>query len=92
MLDENDKRLIQNMLNKAITQVSQFQNKKWGDTPTDDLQLTPRKYVNLNGTRAQRPTIVSAGQQYWSTQDKYPWYTDGISSWFSSTGSVVSKL
>ena len=66
--------------------------KKVGDTPIDDLQLTPRKYVNLNGTRANRPTAPTPGQQYFSTQDNYPWFTDGISSWFSATGSIVSGL
>lgn len=91
-MDENDKRLVEDWIKKAGTKIVQFQTKKWGDTPTDGLQLTPRNYVNFNGTRALRPKIVSPGQQYFSTQDKYPWFTDGVSSWFSATGSVVSAL
>lgn len=80
------------MIDAAIKKAVDFPIRKRGDTPTDDLQLTPRKYVNLNGTRASRPSVVSAGQQYYSTQDNYPWFTDGVSSWFSAAGSIVSAL
>lgn len=92
MLDENDKKEIKEMIKLALDKVMQFQTRKLGDTPTDEYQLTPRKYVNMNGLRANRPSVVSIGQQYFSTQDKYPWFTDGISSWFSAAGSVVSSL
>lgn len=87
-MDENMKIEVRKMITKAL----QFTQRKLGDTPTDDQQLTPRGYVNLSGTRANRPPHPTVGQQYFSTQDKYPWFTDGVSSWFSATGSVVSKL
>lgn len=91
-MTEEQKRQIQEMIQAAIDRAVDFSTRKRGDTPTDDLQLTPRKYVNMNGTRVLRPSIITAGQQYFSTQDKYPWFTDGISSWFSATGSIVSGL
>lgn len=92
MLDENDKKRIQQMLDEAIRKYAAISTRKLGDTPTDANQLTPQKYVDMNGTRANRPTSPNAGQQYWSTQDKYPWFTDGISSWFSATGSIVAAI
>jgi len=91
-MDENQKKIVQKMIDESLDKAMSFSNRKRGDTPTDDNQLTPRKYVNLNGTRANRPSVVTAGQQYFSTQDKYPWFTDGISSWFSATGSIVASL
>lgn len=87
-----EKREVQKMVDEAIRKSLDFSTRKLGDTPTDDFQLTPKKYVNLNGTRANRPSVVSAGQQYFSTQDNYPWFTDGKSSWFSATGSIVAAL
>ncbi len=41
-----------------------FTARKVTDIPIDDLQVTPRGYVNLNGTTANRPNNPSQGQQY----------------------------
>jgi hypothetical protein len=83
---------VKQMIKEALSKAVGFSTRKLGDTPTDSYQLTPQKYVDLNGTRANRPSNPNIGQQYFSTQDKYPWYSDGVSSWFSATGSIVSAL
>lgn len=92
MLNNEDKQTVEEMIKKAVDAATKFSKRKVGDTPTDDNQLTPKGYVNLSGLRADRPTSPARGQQYFSTQDMYPWFTDGVSSWFSATGSVVSAL
>lgn len=91
-MDENDKKIITQMISDALNVSNDFKTRKRGDTPTDAYQLTPQKYVDMNGTRANRPKVIYPGQQYFSTQDHYPWFTDGVSSWFSGTGSIVSAL
>lgn len=91
-MDENEKRNVQKMIDDSLKKAMDFKTRKRGDTPTDSLQLTPQIYVDLNGARADRPKSPNVGQRYWSSQDKYPWFTDGISSWFSATGSIVAGL
>ena len=91
-MDENEKREVQEMIDSALLKALDFSVRKKGDTPTDAYQLTPQKYVDANGTRANRPPNPNIGQRYYSTQDNYPWFTDGVSSWFSATGSIVSAL
>lgn len=83
---------VKKMIDNALVAYSHFSNKKLGDTPNDGYQLTPQKYVDANGTRANRPKTPNVGQQYYSSQDRYTWVTDGVSSWFSMTGSIVSAL
>lgn len=63
-----------------------------GDTPTDNLQFTPRKYVNLSGTVPQRPASVIAtkGQQYFATDLNKPLFYDG-SKWRDATSSVIAS-
>jgi len=65
-----------------------FQHKIIGDTPTDNNQLTPRKYVNLNGTSANRPTSSVIGQFYYDTTIHKPIWWDGVS-FKDSQGNVV---
>ena len=66
--------------------------KKIGDTPTDNLQLVPRKYVNLNGTVANRPASILAqiGQQYYATDINIPLFYDG-SKWRNGIGSIIAS-
>jgi len=66
--------------------------KKIGDTPTDNLQLVPRKYVNLNGTLANRPASILAqiGQQYYATDINVPIFYDG-SKWRNGIGSILAS-
>lgn len=91
-MEENDKRQVRDMIDEALRKAMDFSTRKRGDTPTDLYQLTPQKYVDMNGTRANRPLTPNIGQRYYSTQDNYPWFTDGVSSWFSATGSIVASI
>lgn len=63
-----------------------------GDSPTDSLQFTPRKYVNLSGTIPQRPAsvIASKGQQYFATDLNKPVFFDGTK-WRDATSSIIAS-
>ena len=54
-----------------------FQARKLTDTPTDDLMVVPRKYVNLNGASSARPTSSVVGQFYFDTTLHKPVWWDG---------------
>lgn len=72
-------------------QTSGFTSRKLTDTPTDDLQVVPRKYVNMYGTTAQRPiaSVASRGQQYFDTTIGRPIYFNPNSSvWTDGAGSI----
>ena len=85
-------KIIEKMVDQKIALATRFSKRKLGDMPTDDNQLTPRGYVNLSGLRSEIPPAPTVGQQYFSTEDNYPWFTDGVSSWFSASGSIVSGI
>lgn len=59
----NLQQLIEAEVKKQL-QTNLFTARKLTDTPTDNLQVVPRKYVNLNGTSANRPTASVVGQFY----------------------------
>lgn len=68
-----------------------FTARKVTDTPTDDLQVVPRKYVNLYGTTANRPSssVVSNAQKYFDTTIGRPVYFNPNSSvWTDGAGSI----
>lgn len=69
-----------------------FTSRKLTDTPTDNLQVVPRKYVNLNGSVASRPASVAAtiGQKYFATDTKQFMIFDGTK-WYNGSGSVVAS-
>lgn len=87
----NDAEIAQ-LIDEKIKKAMQFSTVKYGDTPTDTLQLTPKKYVNLNGTLAARPASVLAvkGQQYYATDINIPLFFDG-SAWRNGVGSVIAN-
>ena len=66
-----------------------FTARKLTDTPTDDLQVVNRKYVNMNGSIAGAPVGSIIGQQYFATDLGYPVYKHQNSRWVNSVGSVV---
>lgn len=72
-------------------EVTESFNKRVGDTPNDALQLVSRKYVNLNGVLASRPTssVASTGQQYFATDLGKPVFFNGTK-WVDSTSSVIA--
>ncbi len=92
-MDENQIRIVENMIKAALSKAMDFPTRKKGDTPTDSYQLTPQKYVDMSGPISQRPraSVANAGQQYFSTTDGYPvFFNPNSSVWVSGTGSVVA--
>jgi len=66
-----------------------FIDRKITDTPTDNLQVVPRKYVNMYGSVSGRPQNSVIGQQYFATDLGYPIFRNTNNAWVSPTGSVV---
>lgn len=75
-----------------ILQGSGFTDRKLTDTPTDANSVVPRKYVNMNGSVASRPTssVATVGQFYLSTDTNIPsWYT--TTGWRNGIGSIIAQ-
>ena len=87
-MNEQDKKEVEFIAKQVLRK--DF-SKRIGDTPTDNLQLTPRGYINLSGTTALRPnsSIASLGQQYFSTTLGKPIFFNGTN-WVDATSSVVA--
>jgi hypothetical protein len=87
MINEQDKKEIEQIIDEKVK--NDF-SKRIGDTPTDNLQLVNRKYVNLNGTLVNRPisSVATIGQQYFATDLGYPIYFNGTH-WVNSVSSVI---
>lgn len=88
-MDDFDKK-VTNIVSDFLKNLG-FTSRKLADMPTDDLQVTPRKYVNLYGTTAQRPksSVASRGQQYFDTTINRPVYFNPNSSvWTDGAGSI----
>lgn len=85
---EGLKRMVEEIV-KPLLGNQFFTTRKLTDTPTDDLMVVNRKYVNLNGTTAQRPVSSIIGQQYFDTTLGYPIYRNQNYHWCNSVGSVV---
>lgn len=81
---------IVNIIKDTVSNI--YSSRFLADSPTDSLQLTPRKYVNLSGTIPQRPAsvIASKGQQYFATDLNKPIFFDGTK-WRDATSSVVAS-
>ena len=71
---------------KSYMRGSGFTDRKVTDTPTDDLSTVNRKYVNLNGVTATRPSTSILGQQYFDTTIGKPVWWDGTE-FVDATGS-----
>lgn len=95
MLDNSKQEQVMKTLIKEVVrqelQSGLFTARKLGDTPTDALSLTPRKYVNMNGTVATRPTssVATVGQRYFATDTNIPMTWNGTQ-WVNGVGSVVA--
>lgn len=75
-------------IKKIVPQIlkgSSFTDKKTTDTPTDNLQVVNRRYVNLNGPTSSRPTSSILGQFYFDTDDGAPRWWSG-STWVDASG------
>lgn len=87
---ENEiKKLIQELVKEEIKKQMTFTSRKLTDTPTDNLAVVNRKYVNLYGSILGRPQTSVVGQQYFSTDLGYPIFRNSNNAWVSATGSVV---
>ena|SRR3990167_4029994 len=89
---EELEKLIEEKIKKVIPvylKSNAFVDRKVTDTPTDDLQVTPRKYVNMYGSIAGRPQVSVVGQQYFSTDLGYPIFRNSNNAWVNGQGSVV---
>lgn len=83
--------------NKVIAVVKKYQRQgaftedKYTDTPTDANSVVPRKYVNLNGTVANRPigSVATIGQRYFATDTNIPMTFNGTN-WRDGVGSIVA--
>jgi len=86
MNEQDVKRIVNTVLKTSFAQ------KRVGDTPTDNLQLVNRKYVNLNGSIAGRPASVTAviGQQYYASDIAIPLVYDGAH-WRNGVGSIIAS-
>lgn len=88
------KRKVNEIIKKILPEILQssgFSNRKLTDTPADAYQVVARKYVNLNGTVANRPnaSVATIGQFYFPTDTNIPMRFDG-SKWRNGIGSIVA--
>ncbi len=72
---------------RQYNKTNAFTDRKLTDSPTDDLSVVNRKYVNMNGTTAQRPSSPVTGQQYFETTIGRPVFYNGTN-WVDGAGSV----
>lgn len=88
--NRNIKRDIEDVV-QGYFQSTGFADRKLTDTPADDLQVVNRRYVNLNGTTALRPSssVATLGQRYFATDTNIPMTFDGTS-WRNGVGSIVA--
>ena len=88
-IDERIKKLV-----PEILKGSAFTMRKLTDTPTDNLSVVNRAYVNLNGVVASRPTssVATMGQRYFATDTNIPMtYNRNSSVWVNGSGSTVAQ-
>ncbi len=86
IIDDRAKKIVEDYLKSTG-----FTSRKLTDTPTDNLSVVNRRYVNLNGTVANRPvsSVATIGQRYFATDTGIP-MTYSIQGWRSGTGSIVA--
>ena len=93
MQENNIKKLIEIEVKRQLQLRESFTARKLVDTPTDNLQATPRKYVNMNGAVGSRPnsSIATLGQRYFATDTNIPMtYSSG--GWRNGVGSIVAQI
>ena len=87
MKEEDIKKLIQEEVKIQLKGVL-FSARKLTDTPTDALQVVPRKYVTRNSTTALRPTTSVLGEQYFDTTANLPSWWNGTN-FQDAAGNVI---
>lgn len=90
MQEKINKKEIQSIIKEYFQSVA-FTDRKLTDTPTDNLSVVNRKYVNLNGAVADRPvsSVASVGQSYYATDTNIP-MTYSAGGWRNGVGSIVA--
>lgn len=73
---------------KQQGKTSAFTQRKVTDTPTDALEVTPRKYVTRYSTTALRPRTSILGEFYFDTTVGLPLWWNG-SAFVDAAGNVV---
>lgn len=83
---------LQKFVLEEIKKSIAFTQRKLGDTPTDNLMVVNRKYVNLNGLVANRPnsSVAQIGQRYFPTDIGIPMTYKGSNQWVNGVGSVIA--
>ena len=96
-MEENKlNKLIEDKIKEMVPEIlrTSFSVKKITDTPTDDLQVVPRKYVNMNGSVVSRPnsSVATMGQFYFAIDTGIPMrYNRSSSVWVNGSGSTVAQ-
>lgn len=85
-MDEQDKKEVKKMVEETLKSY----NKRIGDTPTDTLQLTPRKYVNMYASVSGLPGASVVGQQVFLTDVGSPAFRRPDGKWVNGVGSVLA--
>lgn len=86
MIDDRIKAILPQYLQQQA-----FTQRKLTDTPTDSLQVVPRKFVTNNGTVANRPvsSVAVIGQPYYATDTGIP-MTYSAEGWRNGVSSIVA--
>jgi len=85
MADQDLRKIIRDEV-RQYNRSSGFTDRKLGDTPTDNLSLVNRKYVNMNGTTFPNSPVV--GQFFFSSVLSKPTWYNGTN-WVDPTASIV---
>jgi hypothetical protein len=90
-IDDTMKKGIVNVV-QTYLKSSAFTDRKLTDTPTDALQVVPRKYITNNGPTTNRPTSSVVGQPFLDTslasgRGKPIWWNG--TGWIDATGTYV---
>jgi len=94
-MDTELEKKIKELIRKEVPEIlkgSAFTDRKITDTPTDNLSVVNRKYTNLNGTVANRPTssVATVGQRYFATDLNIP-IVFNTTGWYNGVGSIVAQ-
>lgn len=88
---------LQELIDKRIKEVvpqilkgSAFTDRKLADTPTDNLSVVPRGYVNMNGSVAGRPINSVIAQFYFDSTNNQPMWRGSTGRFYNGSGSVVA--
>lgn len=84
-MDKQDEQKIKEIIIKIINDINQ---KKTGDTPLEAFDLVNRAYLQLHGTKAQRPTAGLVGKMFFNTDSAIINSDDGTN-WRDAAGNIV---